>query len=365
MPASNNQTTALAPLAKDVTLSDLVTEEWNAHDLWALKNTIAKECDLPQLRVFIGAAKRLGLDPLARQIVPIVQGGRMTPQVTIDGFRLIAERTGKYAGQLGPFWCDASGEWREVWTSDTAPAACKVGVIRRDFEQPMWGVARTKAYAKGGQWATMPDVMIAKVAESLALRKAFPQELAGAYTEDEMAQAEPENARTVVAAASSVQVVTNATGQRVDSATGEILPAKVKQTTRTASVQEVPASPAPTHHADHKAPVDPWAEVRELTSQLALSDPERAAIFNRTVPPKKDGGRHSLAHRDAVLAELRKRYAKETDQQPEPEEADDGDMVFAVEGEEEETPNFNPPAALGAAQVPDAYDLRKLDFANH
>src|SRR5260221_7655362 len=162
---------------------------WTQDDLDALHATIAKDCNVAQFKVFIAACKRLGLDPFARQIVPIVKDGRMTPQTTIDGFRAIAEGTHKYAGQLGPFWCGPDGEWKEVWLADGAPAAAKVGVLRRDFEQPMWGVARFKSYNKGGSWQGMPDVMIAKVAESLALRKAFPQQLSGVYTPEEMDQA--------------------------------------------------------------------------------------------------------------------------------------------------------------------------------
>lgn len=182
------------------------TISFSKEQLELIKTQIAPEATNDELQLFLYTAKRSGLDPLARQIYCIHRnvklpsgqfGKKMTVQTSIDGFRVIAERSGLYGGQGEPIF---------EYDEHNNPISCKVSVFkfRGDIRyEAAVGVAFFSEYAQTdrngnltGLWATKKRIMLQKVAEALALRKAFAQDLSGLYTSEEMPVVE----ETVVAA---------------------------------------------------------------------------------------------------------------------------------------------------------------------
>lgn len=180
-----------------------------------MRSMVCRDSTDDEFDLFLGQCERTGLDPFSKQIHAVKRwDGKqkrevMTVQVSIDGARLVAQRTKEYAGQNGPWWCGDDGVWLEdekgrplPWTGEGHPFAARVEVMRRGFDEPLEAIAHWDEYRqsfkdkKTGKWKlntfwqNKPALMIAKCAEMLALRKAFPQELSGLYSDEEMSQAD-------------------------------------------------------------------------------------------------------------------------------------------------------------------------------
>lgn len=150
-----------------------------------VRKQVAPQANDNELKLFLYQCQRTGLDPLVRQIYCIHRGGKMTIQTSIDGFRVVAERSGVYAGQDEPVFTEENGKI----------ISCKVTVYKFSANGTRYpaavGVAYWDEYAQQSpMWTKMRHTMISKCAEALALRKAFPQDLSGLYTTEEMNQAD-------------------------------------------------------------------------------------------------------------------------------------------------------------------------------
>lgn len=140
------------------------------------------------------------LSPFKRQVHLIKRwsrdGDRYTVQTGIDGYRAIANRTGLYAGNDEYKFDEGLTQYemlkanRKRPLTATATVYKAIGGIRCPFSASCQWDEYYPGEKQGFMWDKMPFLMLGKCAESLALRKAFPEELAGLYTDEEMAQAD-------------------------------------------------------------------------------------------------------------------------------------------------------------------------------
>ncbi|WP_413600812.1 phage recombination protein Bet [Curtobacterium sp. Curtsp57] len=263
------------------------------------RNGPQRLAERPVVEAFLQQCMRTGLDPIARQIYCIKRGPKWQTQVSIDGARLVAERSGKYEGQEDAEWSSDGGQtWSTAWMPTDAqpyPTHARVGVFKAGHRQATRAVARWDSYVvmdaewangrKTGEkvssmWAKMPDLMLAKVAEMLALRKAFPQDLSGLYSSEEMQQADrqqrapqaasqpalvpepvaPSEDWFAAAAAVSSKDAANALWRRI--AKSERTPevrAAIEARLAVLAEAEKPSEQAAPQWAEQQAPVEDWA----------------------------------------------------------------------------------------------------------
>lgn len=173
--------------------------EWTEAQQKLVRDTFANGASPAEFAVLLETAKVWSLDPFRKQLYFIQRWDSQkrcnvwAVQVSVDGLRAMAERTGLYEGQDEPeYEHDDQGGLK----------LCRVRVYRRDWPRPMVGVAYWSEYVQTNKdgvltsfWRTKPHIMLAKCAEAIALRKAFPEQMAGAYAPEEMGEPEPVRAR--------------------------------------------------------------------------------------------------------------------------------------------------------------------------
>ncbi len=157
---------------------------WTKEQMDLIIKTVAKGATQDELKLFLYRCKNLGLDPLKPGQIYFIKYGSSpgTIVVGIDGFRAKAARTGKVTGVKRGVIKDDKGKCVGAWAE----------IFRSDWKESAREEVSLNEYDTGkGNWNKMPETMIKKVAEAAALRMAFPDDLGGIYTQEEMEQAQP------------------------------------------------------------------------------------------------------------------------------------------------------------------------------
>jgi hypothetical protein len=244
---------------------------------------------------FLLICKRSGLDPFAKQIYVIEVGGKPTIVTGVDGFRIVAQRSKGYQGQLGPEWwtgrkvprpmlvdgrpifrpdgdpvTEMVEEWVDAWVPaslglepGTRPVAARVGVWRKGFKVPIWQVVTWKEFGveprfKGDNWEVRPAHMLGIRAETHGLRRSFPNDLSGLYTPedfDEQSGELNEEIQNQVAAVEKIQDITELSRYFQELHTiGMAEPVRIAFMKRAG---DLGATPKPTHDVDASRPEEP------------------------------------------------------------------------------------------------------------
>lgn len=231
--------------------------EFTAEQRKMIRDSFLSGANDSEAAVLMELARLRRLNPITRQIHFVKRDGVWTSQVGIDGFRAIAERTGLYDGQdEAEFEYDSKGSVK----------SCRIKVYRKDWSRPAVGVAHFTEYAQskreGGythMWATKPHIMLAKCAEALAFRKAFPEDTSGLYAPEELPDEREVNAAPASAAQSTPQPKRTSV-----SALKESVKARAAQQQALPVDAEVVEEPAP--------PTDPMSDFSPEEEQAVRDD---------------------------------------------------------------------------------------------
>lgn len=178
-------------------------EQFDDRQVALIQRTVAKDCDSAELHMFLEIAARYELDPFAGQIYAVKMPGKNGSRGRVaiitgrDGFLTIANRHADFEGIEGDVVRDnddfrrlADGTIEHAYSKPKERGAI-VGAwakVYRAGRKTTYFYAPWDEYKSNKQtWRDYPSAMILKVAESVALRKAFS--ISGLVGEEEIAAA--------------------------------------------------------------------------------------------------------------------------------------------------------------------------------
>ncbi len=177
----------------------------NEINLLVQAGIIPKGTPPEQVKLFALFCKKKGLDPITGQVFLMARrtynkdsklyDTKYSYQTGIQGYRITAERTGKYAGNddylfdEGLTMFQMLKENRQIPTTATATIYKLIGNQRVPYTASAYWDSYCPPEKQNFMWIKMPFLMLGKCAEALAFKKAFPDKMEGLYIHEEMQNA--------------------------------------------------------------------------------------------------------------------------------------------------------------------------------
>jgi len=169
--------------------------QWNPDEIDTIRRTVAEGASPAELKMFLHLSGTYGLDPFARDIWFIKAGDKPIIMTSRDGYLKIANRNPHFKGIDGDVvyskdhFRRVNGSVEHVYGFDeNGSRGNPIGayaIAKRDDREPIYCWAPWVDYNKGnGTWRQYKHAMILKVAETMALKRAFS--ISGLVTQEEL-----------------------------------------------------------------------------------------------------------------------------------------------------------------------------------
>ena len=169
---------------------------WTREEVNTIKMTVARDATDAELSMFLHLASSYGLDPFAKDIWFIKdRTGRPIIMTSRDGYLKIANNNPNYDNMdadvvyQGDRFRKTPDGVEHIYATQNrgAPVGAYAMVYRKDRTRPVYVYAPFNDYRKNNPvWNQYPHAMILKVAEAMALKRAFS--ISGLVTREELSE---------------------------------------------------------------------------------------------------------------------------------------------------------------------------------